>query len=90
MRSTLMGPILVLGSRGSPTRTSGICLQDHLFHPVIDLPVDVGPLQGGAVLAAVDEGPPHHEAHRLSPGAASLNRIAGGRPLGPAKNSLSK
>ena len=49
--------------------------------------MDVGPLQGGAVLAAVDEGPPHHKAHRrLQVGVLEQDRRR--QAAGPGKKEL--
>ena len=49
--------------------------------------MDIGPLQGSAVLAAVDKGPAHHELHRLRQ-VGVLEQDHRGQAAGPGKKKL--
>ena len=85
----MRGPIRVSGSRGIPYFHLRHHLQDQGLNPVINLPVNIGPLQGGTVLAAVDKGPPHQKFHSPLDGRV-FKQDRGRQAAGPRKKELIK
>jgi hypothetical protein len=63
--------------------------QDQSAHLVIDLPMDIRPFDGGAVLAAVDEGPAHQEIRRVLHGGVPEEQNRG-QSAGPGKEQFVK